>query len=574
MNERMGLFSDFSKKGHSLRDGADRIVRNIITVKKLLITAGCIILLLVPTLIACVYYSAAQKHPVTSQTVTGMEMTSPDGTVYTFDANTVCEEDSIGKNALAFFMSMNENAEKIAELPELIDTAKSYSVVFTSRNKPYSYQYYFTADSGYAYFRDYSGAVYKIAAQDAVRFLQSSYAYCMYSSSAAPALAIGGETVMPRSMEWQYASYDAEFRRAEVKVADTVSQYPVRGSLALSFSVQPDWLNVRVLSGGETIYDGLYESIPGDLFAENMTYSVELSAKWYSDPGKDYFGEASYAFQIKVYAPPVFYLGATSIDPGEFAVITGLNVTDPGSVSFSCEPAINFTPVFFAEGESVYALIPISMNIGLEEIAESYHFTLQCDGVTQEMVLHINPKTFRAQTYEVTATTCATYRSEKARNDFKASLADVLGSRLAERYFGTETCGDPVAGREIRTGFGLYRTLSATAETYRHEGVDYVVNIGDHAIAAMKGKVTFVGNLTLSGLTVVIDHGFGLKTLYAHLSSTAVSVGDVVEKGADLGVVGKTGFTVDTNLHFGMYVFDVPVSPYDVMENGVLLTKK
>ena len=113
MNERMGLFSDFSKKGHSLRDGADRIVRNIITVKKLLITAGCIILLLVPTLIACVYYSAAQKHPVTSQTVTGMEMTSPDGTVYTFDANTVCEEDSIGKNALAFFMSRNDTHGKV-----------------------------------------------------------------------------------------------------------------------------------------------------------------------------------------------------------------------------------------------------------------------------------------------------------------------------------------------------------------------------------------------------------------------------------------------------------------------------
>lgn len=574
MNERMGLFSDFSKKGHSLWDGADRIVRNITTVKKLLMTAGGIILLLVPTLIACIYYNAAQKHPVTSQTVTGMEMTAPDGNVYSFNADTVCNEDGIGTNVLAFFMEMNDHSEKIAELPELIDTAKSYSVVFTSRNRPYTYQYYFTADSGYAYFKDYSGAVYKITAQDAVRFLQSTYAYCMYSSSAAPVLTIGGESVLPKSMEWQYASYDEEFRSAEVRVTDDVSQFPVRGSLSLSFSSEPDYINVRVLSGTEAIYDGLYESIPADLFAENMTYSVELSVKWYSDPEKDFFGEASYTFRVKVYAPPVFYLGTTSIDPGEFAVITGLNVTDPSSVSFSCEPAINFTPVFFAEGESVYALVPISMNIGLEEIAESYRFTLKCDGVTQEMVLHINPKTFRAQTYEVTATTCATYRSEKARSDFKSALSDVLGSRLSERYFGTETCGDPVAGREIRTGFGLYRTLSATSETYRHEGVDYVVNIGDHAIAAMKGKVTFVGNLTLSGLTVVIDHGFGLKTLYAHLSSTAVSVGDVVEKGAELGVVGKTGFTVDTNLHFGMYVFDVPVSPYDVMDNGVLLTKK
>src|SRR6266849_5572801 len=58
---------------------------------------------------------------------------------------------------------------------------------------------------------------------------------------------------------------------------------------------------------------------------------------------------------------------------------------------------------------------------------------------------------------------------------------------------------------------------------------------------ANKGVIVFAEPLTIYGNTVVVDHGLGLQTLYAHLSSTAVKVGDAVEKGQELARTGSTG---------------------------------
>ena len=74
--------------------------------------------------------------------------------------------------------------------------------------------------------------------------------------------------------------------------------------------------------------------------------------------------------------------------------------------------------------------------------------------------------------------------------------------------------------------------------------------------------VQFAGYTELGGNTIVIEHGYGLKTWYCHLSELKVSVGATVTKGDVIGVVGKTGFTNQNGVHFGMSVFDVAVSPY------------
>ena len=63
-----------------------------------------------------------------------------------------------------------------------------------------------------------------------------------------------------------------------------------------------------------------------------------------------------------------------------------------------------------------------------------------------------------------------------------------------------------------------------------------------------------------------------MHTVYAHLSKITVNVGDTVKQGQSLGVCGQTGFAHIKNLHFGLYVFGVPVSPYVPFENGVTLT--
>ena len=92
--------------------------------------------------------------------------------------------------------------------------------------------------------------------------------------------------------------------------------------------------------------------------------------------------------------------------------------------------------------------------------------------------------------------------------------------------------------------------------------MDYITSSGASVFAANNGKVLFAGYTELGGNTVVIEHGYGLKSWYSHLSEIKVAVGDTVAKSDVIGIAGSTGFTKQTGVHAGATVFDVPVSPY------------
>jgi murein DD-endopeptidase MepM/ murein hydrolase activator NlpD len=75
--------------------------------------------------------------------------------------------------------------------------------------------------------------------------------------------------------------------------------------------------------------------------------------------------------------------------------------------------------------------------------------------------------------------------------------------------------------------------------------------------------VVFAEPLTIYGNTVVVDHGMGLQTLYAHLSSTTVKVGDAVEKGQELARTGSTGLAIGDHLHYEVLVSGASVTPLE-----------
>ena len=97
----------------------------------------------------------------------------------------------------------------------------------------------------------------------------------------------------------------------------------------------------------------------------------------------------------------------------------------------------------------------------------------------------------------------------------------------------------------------------------RNFGYDLASTRQSAVPAANKGVVAFVEPLTIYGNTVVIDHGLGLQTLYAHLSSTAVKVGDAVAKGQEIGRTGSTGLAIGDHLHYEVLVNGVSVTPLE-----------
>jgi len=83
-----------------------------------------------------------------------------------------------------------------------------------------------------------------------------------------------------------------------------------------------------------------------------------------------------------------------------------------------------------------------------------------------------------------------------------------------------------------------------------HTGVDFAAPVGTPVLAALPGRVVLAESLSGYGLTVLLDHGQGLQTLYAHLQSISVSVGSPIDQGAELGQVGMTGVATGPHLHF------------------------
>jgi murein DD-endopeptidase MepM/ murein hydrolase activator NlpD len=81
--------------------------------------------------------------------------------------------------------------------------------------------------------------------------------------------------------------------------------------------------------------------------------------------------------------------------------------------------------------------------------------------------------------------------------------------------------------------------------------------------AANDGRVVWAENLGIYGNCVVVDHGYGLQSIYGHLSEFAVKNGDMVKKGQPLGKSGSTGLAGGDHLHFSMQVDGVQVNPIE-----------
>lgn len=126
---------------------------------------------------------------------------------------------------------------------------------------------------------------------------------------------------------------------------------------------------------------------------------------------------------------------------------------------------------------------------------------------------------------------------------FRQQPGSQVGSRFAERR--TYLYGDDVIDTQVHLGYDLASVKQAPV------------------FAGNAGEVAFVGNLGIYGTAVVIDHGLGLFSLYAHLSSVEVEKGQTVAKGATIGRTGETGLAGGDHLHFSILVHGTHVDPVE-----------
>jgi murein DD-endopeptidase MepM/ murein hydrolase activator NlpD len=123
-----------------------------------------------------------------------------------------------------------------------------------------------------------------------------------------------------------------------------------------------------------------------------------------------------------------------------------------------------------------------------------------------------------------------------------------------------------LSNSKVEANFADLRTYTYNGEqvdSAYHLGYDLSVTKRYPVEAANSGAVAFAGDLGIYGNTVILDHGTGLFTLYGHLSSIDVKVGDAIQQRQILGKTGETGLAAGDHLHYGVYLHGVAVLPVE-----------
>ena len=116
------------------------------------------------------------------------------------------------------------------------------------------------------------------------------------------------------------------------------------------------------------------------------------------------------------------------------------------------------------------------------------------------------------------------------------------------------------------SGFG-YRISPFTNQKEFHEGLDISARIGTEVIAPADGVVFEIGKTYGFGNLLIISHGYGIKTIYGHLSKTLVKKGQSIKRGDKIALIGNTGRTTGPHLHYEIQLNGVPVNPQNYILN-------
>jgi murein DD-endopeptidase MepM/ murein hydrolase activator NlpD len=154
---------------------------------------------------------------------------------------------------------------------------------------------------------------------------------------------------------------------------------------------------------------------------------------------------------------------------------------------------------------------------------------------------------------------------EKRAEEEQKKMRAILESVTPERYWDGKF-QLPLKGVTTGGNFGRRRILNGEARS-PHAGVDFPALAGTPVFAAQAGKVVLAEELYYSGNTIVIDHGYGIYTLYAHLSAIEVKPGDSVTPATEVGKVGATGRVTGPHLHWGLTVGRARVNAMQIVQH-------
>jgi Peptidase family M23 len=208
------------------------------------------------------------------------------------------------------------------------------------------------------------------------------------------------------------------------------------------------------------------------------------------------------------------------------------------------------------------------LGVDLEEAAGDYKFTItgkSQDGpaITCEAPLTVRAGKFPTEHLKVAPNFVEPNPEQAAKAaDDQKKLRAIYATVTPEKLW-TGPFRIPLDGVTTGGNFGKRRVLNGKSNS-PHSGVDLPSPTGTPVHAAQGGRVVLAEELYFAGNTVVIDHGFGIYTLYGHFSEIDAKVGDEVKVGDVIGKVGATGRVTGPHLHWGLEIDRARVNAMEI----------
>ena len=225
--------------------------------------------------------------------------------------------------------------------------------------------------------------------------------------------------------------------------------------------------------------------------------------------------------------------------------------TETPSVSFNGKPVLTLQ----TENKEWIALIGLPLNL------EPGHYKAELATSADKTTLDFDVEAKAYQEQHITLT------NDRQVNPYQQDLERIAREskemNQAFNHWSTElpslNLDMPVEG-PLSSPFGLKRFFNEQPRN-PHSGLDIAVAEGTPIKAPAAGTVIATGNYFFNGNTIILDHGHGLMSMFCHLSEIQARIGDVIERGQTIGLVGQTGRVTGPHLHWSVSLNDARVDP-------------
>lgn len=212
-------------------------------------------------------------------------------------------------------------------------------------------------------------------------------------------------------------------------------------------------------------------------------------------------------------------------------------------------------------------VIGVDLDVKPGEYTTDVTFKMQDGRVDKrETLIKVQPTKFPTTELKVEDRYVELSPRDLARATREAKETNAIFAKITSEILWKDPFTVPIPG-EKGSNFGHRRIFNGEPRA-PHSGADLHAKTGTPVHATNRGRVVLAKNLFFTGNTVILDHGLGIYSLYAHLSRIDVKPGMIMKNGQVIGLSGATGRVTGPHLHWGMKIQGARVNPYSLVDLG------